>query len=246
MKAKRVAASAAASLILGEYRDARVVGVGTGSTVSLVLEEIARLEPSFYKGRLFLASSLDTLEKLRRFGAEALALGVSSATPELYFDGADEVIVARGCPAIKGRGAALYLEKILAAYSREAILVVDSSKVSNTLGEKGKPLPIDVDILALRGVERKLEELGLEYKLRKGGGKDGPVISDAGGVVLDISIGGRSVEEIAGFLESLPGVRATGYFQGLFSRLIVGYDDNRVLHYSCKKGEVIPWQRGPG
>ncbi len=244
MEAKRVAASAAATLLLEEYRDARIVGVGTGSTVALVLEEVARREPGFYKGRLFLASSLDTLVRLQKLGAENVALGAASATPEIYFDGADEVVVAAGCPALKGRGGALYLEKILASYSSEAILVVDESKVSGRLGEKGKPLPIDVDPLALRGVAEMLESRSISYRLRTGSGKDGPVVSDAGGVIIDVEVEAGRVEEVAGFIERLPGVRATGFFHGIFTRLVIGYSDGRTMHYDCRGARVIPGRGG--
>ncbi len=236
---KRAAARRAARLILDEYGDARVVGVGTGSTVALVLEELARLDPGFFRGRLFLASSLDTLERLRALGAEAVALGVQAATPEVYFDGADEVVVTRGCPCIKGRGAALYLEKVLAVYSGESILVVDESKLSSRLGEQGKPLPLDVDPLAFGGVRLVLERLGVPHRVRIGSGKDGPVVTDAGGVVIDVALEGADPEWLAARLEELPGVRATGLFAGIFERLIIGYDDGRAALFDCERGAWV-------
>ena len=245
VEGKRAAARRAARLLLDEFSDARVVGVGTGSTVALVLEELARMDPGFYRGRLFLASSLDTLERLRGLGAEAVALGAAGATPEVYFDGADEVVAARGCPCIKGRGAALYLEKILAVYSGEAILVVDESKLSERLGEQGKPLPIDVDPLALGGVRLVLERMGVSYSVRTGTGKDGPVVSDSGGVVIDVSLEGVDPEWLAASLEELPGVRTSGFFTGVFQRLVVGYDDGRAAVYDCEAGRWLAGDTSP-
>ncbi|AEM38471.1 ribose 5-phosphate isomerase [Pyrolobus fumarii 1A] len=234
---KRVAARTVAEMLLSEFRDARVVGVGTGSTVALVLEELARLDPSFFAGRVFLATSLDTLLRLKSLGASSVSLGVQTATPEVYFDGADEVVLGEGCPAIKGRGAALYLEKLLAHYSSFSIMVVDESKVSKRLGELGKPVPLDADPLALAGIENTLRRMGVRFSLREAGGKDGPVVSDTGGIVIDVDV--KDVDDVVALgarLESLPGVRASGVFAGVFDRVVVGYDDGRSVVFDCRRG----------
>ncbi len=255
MEAKRVAARAAARLLLDEHRDAHVLGVGTGSTVAMVLEELARLEPGFLETRTLLASSLDTLERLKRLGARAVLIGAVSATPDVYFDGADELVLTPGCPAIKGRGAALYLEKILAVYSGHAILVVDESKLAEQPGGLGKPLPIDVDPLALEGVKRVLDGLGVRYSVRSGSpGKDGPVVSDAGGVVIDVSLEGVDPAWLGDRLEELPGVRASGWFAGVFDEAVIGRGDGAALVYDCNRGvtrlegsargEGFEWRRG--
>ncbi len=257
MEAKRVAARAAARLLLDEHRDARYLGVGTGSTVAMILEELAKLEPGFLESRVILASSLDTLERLRALGARAALLGATTATPDVYFDGADELVLVRGCPCIKGRGAALYLEKILAVYSGHAILVVDESKLAEEPGGLGKPLPIDVDPLALEGVRRVLDGLGVRYTVRSASpSKDGPVVSDAGGVVIDVSLEGVDPTWLGDRLEELPGVRASGWFAGVFDEAVVGRSDGTAIVYDCERGVTrlegsasgggFEWRRGAG
>jgi ribose 5-phosphate isomerase A len=183
------------------------------------------------------ASSLDTLYKLRRLGLEAY----ETLPPEpldVYFDGADEVSVEAGiCMAVKGRGAAMTREKILAFNSRYTILVVDETKLSRRLGEKGKPVPIEVLPPAVQPVCRMLESRGVKAEVRGGCAcRDGPALTDNGGIVVDTwPWGVMSVFEYESLLDTTPGIVGHGLFIGYMDAVIVGFSRGDAGVYECKR-----------
>jgi ribose 5-phosphate isomerase A len=141
------------------------------------------------------------------------------ARPDWSFDGADEVDKAKRL--IKGRGGALFSEKILMAASPEPYIVVDQTKLVDRLGTR-HPIPVEVDPLATTYVINELakyQEIS-QVKIRTGQGKDGPVITERGNIIVDLTC------EIVpdGFhssLKLLPGVLETGIFEGYKFELIV-------------------------
>jgi len=125
---------------------------------------------------------------------------------------------------IKGRGGALTMEKILAYNSELRVFIADYTKLSERLGRK--PIPVEVISAATRMVLRKLRELGFEVSVRKGTGKDGPVITDVGGIILDLHV--DSVDdprELYNKLKLIPGVVEVGLFIDLADLVILGYPE---------------------
>jgi ribose 5-phosphate isomerase A len=126
---------------------------------------------------------------------------------------------------IKGGGAALTLEKILTYYSKLNVFVVDYSKLVNDLHNEF--IPVDVLPQALTLLTRYLGRLGYEFSIRYSGkGRYGPVLSDVGGVIIDVKLPPN--EDLVSFeksIKSLPGVIEVGLFIGLTDVLIIGYED---------------------
>jgi len=217
-KAKERAASEA----LNYLYDAEIIGVGTGSTVEKLIAKIG-LEKDAFSTKMFVASSYDTLIKLQSLGLKVVPTEFLAKKPDVYVDGADEV--TRNLMLIKGRGGALLREKILAYFSKRKIYIVDYTKLVNVLGEK-KPLPIEVIPYAVGWVINELVKRKLNPKIRMcRNGKDGPVITDSGNIVIDLYIKIRDPESLEKELKSIPGIVETGLFINLADAVIVGYPD---------------------
>lgn len=212
--------AALGALELLKEADVRSLGVGTGSTVARFIDVMeGELAPS-----LVAASSLDTALALSSKGYSVVH---PSLTPVLdaYVDGADEVDPEGRL--VKGRGAALLGEKILASQSRLNIIIVTGDKLVDALGSR-RPVPVEVVRDSLNPVLRMIRKRYPETVLRRGSGKDGPVVSDWGGVILDIYTGPlRDPEEAEAFLKSIPGVVETGLFIGYTDYVVVGREDCR-------------------
>jgi ribose 5-phosphate isomerase A len=212
------ASRGALRLIEGILDRGVVVGLGTGSTVRVFIETAADLLAG---AEGVVASSLDTALAARVAGLRVLDPRVYRGV-NVYVDGADEVELGGGS-MIKGGGAALLGEKILAAHSPLNIFIVGEDKVVEVLGERA-PVPLDVEPSYLSLVLARIEGMGFKAKLREGSGKRGPVISDWGGVIVDVETG--PIRDPAGLerrLESIAGVRASGLFVGLADYVVVGY-----------------------
>jgi ribose 5-phosphate isomerase A len=162
------------------------IGVGTGSTANFFIDELAKIAPRI-KGAV--ASSEATAQRLRGHGIEVFELNQVHDLP-VYIDGADE-ITASGA-MIKGGGAALTREKIVASVATKFICIADSTKLVNVLGKF--PLPVEVIPMASAAVARQLLKLGGEPNLRFKDGK--PVITDNGCVIIDV-VGLKITDPIA-------------------------------------------------
>jgi ribose 5-phosphate isomerase A len=163
-----------------------VIGVGTGSTANFFIDELAKIRDRI-KGAV--ASSEATAKRLRGHGIEVFELNQVLDLP-VYIDGADE-ITASGA-MIKGGGAALTREKIVASVATKFICIADASKLVNVLGKF--PLPIEVIPMASAAVARQLVKLGGEPNLRFKDGK--PLITDNGCVIIDV-VGLKIADPIA-------------------------------------------------
>ncbi len=165
---KRCAAIAA----LRYLRDGMIVGVGTGSTVNFFIEELAARRDRVPGA---VSSSSASTARLRAAGIDVLDLN-EVGTLEVYVDGADEATRCRHL--IKGGGAALTGEKIIAAVARQFVCIVDDSKLVDTLGRFA--LPVEVIPMARSYVAARLAALGGRPLWRAG------VVTDYGNHILDV------------------------------------------------------------
>jgi ribose 5-phosphate isomerase A len=162
----------AALAALAHVREDEVIGIGTGSTVNHFIDALAARK---LRIRGAVSSSESSSARLRRHGIEVLDLNATGEL-DLYVDGADES--DRHLRLIKGGGAALTREKIVAAAARRFICIVDDSKLVEVLGRF--PLPVEVIPMARSYVARELVKLGGHPVYREG------VITDNGNQILDI------------------------------------------------------------
>jgi ribose 5-phosphate isomerase A len=169
---KQAVAQAAVDYILPHLSRDSVIGVGTGSTANFFIDLLAQHKMEFDGA---VASSEATAERLKKHGIPVYDLnGVNYL--EFYIDGADE---ATGhLHLIKGGGAALTREKIVAAVAQTFICIADGSKRVDVLGEF--PLPVEVIPMARSYVARELVKLGGDPVYREG------VKTDNGNVILDV------------------------------------------------------------
>jgi ribose 5-phosphate isomerase A len=180
-----------------------IVGVGTGSTVNKFIDALATIK-SQIKGAV--SSSLASTERLKALG---IAVFDANEVDELsvYIDGADE-IDGHGY-MIKGGGAALTREKIVAAQSRRFVCIADESKLVQTLGKFA--LPVEVIPMATRRVMRQFAALGGTASLRQKDGK--PLVTDNGQYILDVT--GLQITDPLAFeseVNQWPGVVTVGVF----------------------------------
>jgi len=163
---------AAARAALSYLEDDMVIGVGTGSTVNHFIDELAARRDRL---RGAVSSSEASSARLRAAGIEVLDLN-RTGDLQLYVDSADETDAHRRL--IKGGGAALTREKIIAAASRRFLCIVDESKVVDVLGRF--PLPVEVIPMARSYVARQLIKIGGQPVWREN------VLTDNGNQILDV------------------------------------------------------------
>ncbi|HHF3823335.1 ribose-5-phosphate isomerase RpiA [Haemophilus influenzae] len=169
LEMKKLAAQAALQYVKADT----IVGVGSGSTVNYFIEALGTIKDKIQGA---VAASKESEELLRKQGIEVFnANDVSSL--DIYVDGADEINPQK--MMIKGGGAALTREKIVAALAKKFICIVDSSKQVDVLGSTF-PLPVEVIPMARSQVGRKLAALGGSPEYREG------VVTDNGNVILDV------------------------------------------------------------
>ena len=169
---KLAVAQAAIDYIKASLNDDSIIGVGTGSTANFFIDELAKLKHDF-DGTV--ASSEATAERLKQHGITVYDLN-SVASIDTYIDGADES--DPNLHLIKGGGAALTREKIVAAVAKEFICIADESKLVPILGNF--PLPVEVIPMARSHVARQLAKLGGDPVWREG------VVTDNGNYILDV------------------------------------------------------------
>jgi ribose 5-phosphate isomerase A len=169
---KQAVAQAAVDYIKPKLELSSIVGVGTGSTANYFIDSLATIRHLFDGA---VASSDVTAERLKSHGIPVYDLN-SVDSLVVYVDGADES--DKNLCLIKGGGAALTREKIVAACADEFVCIADESKWVDVLGEF--PLPIEVIPMARSYVARELVELGGSPEYRQG------VVTDNGNIILDV------------------------------------------------------------
>jgi len=220
--AKRAAAQAAAAMVVPGMR----LGLGSGSTALMFVDEVARrvavgltLAPS-------VATSTVTAERARERGlplADMMAEDAPLAV-DLAVDGADEVDPA--LRLVKGGGACLLREKIVAAMAHRFVVIADRSKCVDTLGSF--PLPVEVVPFARAATASAIaRRLSVTPFLRRG--ETGPVVTDNGNHILDCTFGAiDDPQAVASILAASPGVVEHGLFLGMAHEVLLGAGDGSV------------------
>ena len=191
---KRAAARAAI-----EYVKEGIIGVGSGSTANYFIDELAKV-----KNRIdgAVASSEASAQRLKAAGIYVHDLNSVAELP-VYVDGADEI--TEHLAMIKGGGAALTREKIVAAVARQFVCIADQSKLVGVLGRF--PLPVEVIPMARSHVGRELVRLGGQPAWRQS------VVTDNGNLILDVhNLNILNPVELESAIDQIAGVVSNGLF----------------------------------
>lgn len=215
-QAKQLVAEAAMEYIEWDW----VIGVGTGSTANLFIDELAKM-----KGQIdgAVASSEASAERLRSHGIKVMELDQTGDLP-IYVDGADES--TKHLHLIKGGGAALTREKIVAAASEKFICIADDSKLVPVLG--AFPLPVEVIPMAKSYVGRQLVKLGGNPILRNG------VVTDNGNMIIDVhDLKIQNPVELEQKINQIAGVVTNGLFAQRGADVLLLGGENGVEKYTA-------------
>ena len=209
----------AARSAVAEVQSGQLLGLGTGSTAMRALQVLAERIRAEGLKVVGVPTSVATQKEAERLG---IPLGTLDEHPQLDLavDGADQVDLH--LVAIKGYGGALVREKIVARCARRLLIMVDTSKLSDTLD---LAVPVEVLPFALGAARHGLAALGGASKLRFAGGK--PYVTDNGNQILDVDFGViADPAELAARIAAVPGVVDHGLFVGLVDELHVGSADS--------------------
>jgi ribose 5-phosphate isomerase A len=203
---------AVAERVAREVRDGQVIGAGSGSTAFLALHAIARRIER--EGLSVTAVPTSTEVALACSALGIPTTGLAEARPDWGFDGADEVAEVNGVVGLlKGRGGAMFREKLVMASQPRTFILVDRSKRVERLGTRF-PVPVETHPEALHLVTLGLERLGaVETRLRAAESKDGPVVTETGHLILDGRFP-RIAATLEAEIKTIPGVIESGLFLG--------------------------------
>ena len=220
---------AVAKAAVDQIENGMVLGLGSGSTAALMIKALGL--------KIKLGELREIVGVTTSFQGEVLAseLGIplrslsAVSQIDLAIDGADEVDPR--FQLIKGGGACHVQEKLVAALARKFIVVVDSSKVVEKLNLDFK-LPVEVLPAAWKQVQNTLREMGAEGDLRMAQKKAGPVVTDQGNLILDLTFnnGITQPEQLESQINNIPGVLENGLFVNLTDEVLVG---------KINEGEVV-------
>ncbi len=212
MNLKRMAAEAAVERV----KEGMVLGLGTGSTTRYAIEKLGRLMNEGLN-ILCIPTSDATAELARSLGIPLTSLS-EHPTVDLVIDGADEVDPRLNL--IKGMGGALFREKLVALSSTQMIVIVDESKLVDSLGQR-TPVPTEVLPFAWNQTRKRLEALGCTPSLREV--VDQPFITDNGNYVLDCRFPHiEEASDLADRIKAIPGVMEHGLFLDMADTVLVG------------------------
>jgi ribose 5-phosphate isomerase A len=203
-----------------QVRSGTIVGLGTGSTTAFAIQFIGeRLKSGELTDIKGIPTSFQASVLAKQHGIPLTTLDEAPRI-DIAIDGADEVDPQQNL--IKGGGAAHTREKVVDALAERFIVVVDSSKLVTKLGTTF-PLPVEVLPMAVAPVTRALEALGGKPELRMGIKKDGPVITDQGNMILDVTFSAiENPVEMEKIINNIPGVLENGLFVGVADEVLVG------------------------
>jgi len=212
---KKFVGAQAAQLI----QDGMVAGMGTGSTIAFLIEEVARRVREEGIKLVAVPTSFQSRILCLRLGLPVRDMQ-DTARLDLAIDGADEV--DPDLNLIKGGGASHTREKIVAAMAKEFVVTVDESKLVTRLGSTFA-VPIEVLPSARCYVERAVRELGGDPALRMAVRKDGPVVTDNGELIFDVRFAPTAdLRVVDQALHTIPGIIETGLFFDMAAKVLVG------------------------
>ena len=203
-----------------QVKSGSIVGLGTGSTTAFAIQFIGeRLAAGEIKDVVGIPTSFQASVLAKQHGIPLTTLDEAPRI-DIAIDGADEVDPKQNL--IKGGGAAHTREKVVDGLAARFVVVVDSSKLVDKLGSTFA-LPVEVLPMAVTPVTRALEALGGKPELRMGVNKDGPVITDQGNMVLDVTMTGiDDPAELEKTINNIPGVLENGLFVGVADEVLIG------------------------
>jgi len=197
-----------------------IIGLGSGTTAAyavIALGERRKHENLNIQG---IPSSYQAFQLAVQCGIPITTLEEHPLV-DVNIDGADQIDPQ--LDLIKGMGAALAREKIVAASARQNIIIADEKKYVKVLGENNHPVPLEVIPFAIVPVRARIEKLGGTPVLRENKGKLGPVISDNGNAIMDATFGNINDPAVLNHkLKMIPGVVETGLFIGYANIVYLG------------------------
>ncbi|HJP84967.1 MAG TPA: ribose-5-phosphate isomerase RpiA [Gemmatimonadaceae bacterium] len=218
---------AAAAKALELVMDGARVGLGSGRAVGVFIAKLGARQRDGLRITAVTASRGSSREARR---ARIPLVKLEEAAPlDLTIDGADEV--APNLDLVKGRGAAMVRERIVAAASASQVIIVGENKLVRALGERGR-VPVEVIPFAEWLAMRELEALGLAPTIRLDPSGSRPLITENKNLIVDCALtapmtDGKAARELERVLLSIVGVVDTGLFLGTADRAIVGHPDGR-------------------
>lgn len=218
---KQVAAAA-----LQYLKNVPIIGMGTGSTVSHLINLLADCD---FKHDIegAVSSSIKTTEHLQTIGIKVLELN-QTGDLEVYVDGADEITPHK--KMIKGGGGALTREKIIAGASKKFVCIVDETKCVDVLGKY--PLPVEVLPLSRSFVARQMVKLGGQPVLRVDKETGAPYFTDNGCEILDVhNLNILDPVELEKTINNIPGVITNGLFAIRDANVVLVGKGSEVITY---------------
>ncbi len=208
------------------------IGLGTGSTALPAVKRLAeKIQDGTLKDIKAVATSFQTTLACEELAIPVFTMNdkVISGELDLAIDGADEIVPEK--TVIKGGGAALLREKIIAYNAKKFVVIADDSKLAKTHGT-GFALPIEIIAEARVCVINKLKELGAACVLREGVKKAGPVITDNGNLIVDCKWEAPvNAFELEDKINKIAGVVECGFFTKNIPEVFVSHSDGTVERF---------------
>ena len=219
---------AVAQAAVDQIQNGMILGLGSGSTAALMIEALAiKIKSGEIKDVVGVTTSFQGEVLASELGIPLKSLS-SVSEIDLAIDGADEVDPK--FQLIKGGGAWHVQEKLVAALAKKFIVVVDSTKLVEKLNLDFK-LPVEVLPSAWKQVQKTLINLGGEGNLRMAQKKAGPIVTDQGNLILDLTFrnGIDQPELLESQINNIPGVLENGLFVNLTDEVLVGKVESDVV-----------------
>jgi ribose 5-phosphate isomerase A len=216
--------------VINNIRDESLIGLGAGSTVNLLIDEIAKNQIQIEA----VTASNKTSYKLEEYGIKEVSIeyGIKQGVQKV-FDGADQIILGEEVEILKGHGGALHREKVLWNIANEIFVMVDSSKISNKID---KCIPVEITPFSRTYVMRELNHKFTSYNIRQRYlDNQVPYITENNNYIVEL----HPIEPITKLthlhvkLSTILGVVDTGIFSHIRDKsmkIVIGYEDNVEIY----------------
>lgn len=215
-----------AAKIVASMGEGLILGLGTGSTSAMFVRELAEHLRTSGKHaiRAVVPTSIQSEMVAIELGFECLSPH-SAPNPDIYVDSFDQCDIEGNL--IKGGGGALAREKVLLLSSKKALLIGDESKLKDRLE---MPIPVEVLPFAATYFERTISRRGWVARLRTGTGKAGPIVTENGNLIFDVSV--PTIDDVSSLeseMKLISGVVEVGLFPYRGYRVLIGKSDGSVV-----------------